>query len=141
MISTFDLMLLGSCVSLGGALFLFRSYRDQLLDSVFQRFPAAGLLAQDRDERQHSEALAGVRWLTVGMLTLFLGYTRGVESGYLFGPWMDVIFHMILISGCWIVTASRIKTLRSRQVITPESAPLTPLETGTPSSRLPETVG
>ena len=141
MISTFDLTLLGSCVLLGGALFLLRAYRDQLLDSVFQRSPVAGLFIQDRDERQHSEAIAGVRWLTVGALTLFLGYTRGAESGYLFGPWMDVTFHVILISGCWVVTAYRIKTLRSRQVITPEPAPLTSLETGTPSSRLPETVG
>lgn len=141
MISTFDLTLLGGGVSLGGALFLLRAYRDQMLDSVFQRSPVGGLFIQGRGERQHFEAIAGVRWLTVGMLTLFLGYTRGVESGYLFGPWMDVTFHVILISGSWVATASRINTLRSRQVITPEPAPLTPLETGTHSSRLPETVG
>ena len=69
-------------------------------------------------------------------------YPQRGRIGYLFGPWMDVTFHVILISGSSVVaTASRINTLRSRQVITPEPAPLTPLETGTHSSRLPETVG
>ena len=53
--------------------------------------------------------MGGVRWLTVGALALFIGYTRGAESGYLFNLWTDVFFHVGLLSACWAATAVRLK--------------------------------
>src|SRR5512143_652402 len=80
MISTFDLTLLGSLVSAGGLVFL---------------------------RQGKSAAIAGARWLTVGALTLFLAYAHGANDGYLFGPWSDVMFHVVFVSACWGATSFR----------------------------------
>ena len=98
MISAFDLILLGGLVSLGGLIFLYRAYRCQPTGSTEVTAP-----------RQRAEAMAGVRWLTVGALALFIGYTRGSDSGYLFDFWSDLAFHTALLSGCWAATVFRIK--------------------------------
>jgi hypothetical protein len=98
MISAFDLILLGGLVSLGGLIFLYRAYRCQPTGSSEVTAP-----------RQRAEAMAGVRWLTVGALALFIGYTRGSDSGYLFDFWSDLAFHTALLSGCWAATVFRIK--------------------------------
>ena len=97
MISAFDLILLGGLVSLGGLIFLYRAYRCQPTGSSEVTAP-----------RQRAEAMAGVRWLTVGALALFVGYTRGSDSGYLFDFWSDLAFHTALLSGCWAATVFRI---------------------------------
>ena len=115
MISTFDLFLLGGLISLGGLAFLLRAYRPQStgsqLDIVFavMRSRDTGL----NETRQRAEAMAGVRWLTVGVLALFMGYTRGSDSGYLFDFWADLMFHTALLSGCWAATAFRINRNRT----------------------------
>lgn len=87
MISTFDLTLLGSLVSAGGLVFL---------------------------RQGKSAAIAGARWLTVGALTLFLAYAHGADDGYLFGPWSDVMFHVVFVSACWGATSFRMKQAAER---------------------------
>jgi hypothetical protein len=90
MISTFDLFLLGSLISLGGLVFLLRAYRPQStgspLDIVFSvmRSRDTGL----NETRLKAEAMAGVRWLTVGALALFLGYTgeATLDTSSISGP-------------------------------------------------------
>jgi hypothetical protein len=93
MISTFDLTLLGSLVSAGGLMFLRHGKRQQ---------------------HARSTALAAARWLTVGVLTLFIAYVHGAEEGYLFGPWSDVMFHVVFVSTCWATTAFRMKQAAER---------------------------
>lgn len=56
-----------------------------------------------------SATTAGARWLTVGALTLFIAYAHGEEEGYLFGPWSDVMFHVVFVSTCWVATSYRIR--------------------------------
>ncbi|HKY72841.1 MAG TPA: hypothetical protein VJL88_13060 [Nitrospira sp.] len=109
MISTFDLTLLGSLVSAGG-LVLLRQAKWPQLD--FRR-PTRGkrgiaLTPETREQRVRSTGLAGARWLTVGALTLFVAYAHGEKDGYLFGPWTDVMFHIVFVSTCWAATVSRI---------------------------------
>jgi hypothetical protein len=58
--------------------------------------------------------LAGTRWLTVGLLTLFVAFTHGAEQGYLFSPWGDVFFHLAFVSACWTMTALRINRSADR---------------------------
>lgn len=105
MISTFDLTLLGSLVSAGGLVFL-RQGKWPHLDLRFSRsiIPSA----ECREQHERSTALAGARWLTVGALTLFIAYIHGAEDGYLFGPWADVMFHLVFVSSCWATTVYRI---------------------------------
>lgn len=110
MISTFDLTLLGSLVSAGGLAFLGQGRWPQLGRKwLAGRQPAHDGWSPDRDRRDRSITLAGARWLTVGVLTLFLAYAHGAEEGYLFGPWGDVMFHVIFVSTCWGATTFRMK--------------------------------
>lgn len=56
-----------------------------------------------------SATTAGARWLTVGAPPLLLAYAHGEEEGYLFGPWRDVMFHVVFVSTCWVATSYRIR--------------------------------
>jgi hypothetical protein len=119
MISTFDLILLGSLISLGGLVFLFRAYRSQSLGSPIQMASTAMKSSGDgfHEARHRAETMAGVRWLTVGALALFIGYTRGADSGYLFDFWSDLAFHTALLSGCWAATVFRIKRVNKNATV------------------------
>jgi hypothetical protein len=121
MISTFDLILLGGLVSLGGLTFLFRAYRPRSAASPAGIASAVmGTRSTGRNESRHrAEAMAGVRWLTIGALALFVGYTRGSDSGYLFDFWGDLMFHTALLSGCWAATAFRINRTDRVQTLRP----------------------
>ncbi|HKT36026.1 MAG TPA: hypothetical protein VJR03_14455 [Nitrospira sp.] len=109
MISTFDLTLLGTLVCAGGLMFL------RLGKWPFLRVPSLGIgrqrdvSAESRNHHTHSAALAAARWLTVGVLTLFVAYAHGADEGFLFDPWTDVAFHLIFVSACWTMTAYRMK--------------------------------
>jgi hypothetical protein len=110
MISTFDLTLLGSLVSAGGLVFV-RQGKWPHLGSRWLRgrtLPAV-MTGESRGNHERSTAVAGARWLTLGALTLFLAYFHGADEGYLFGPWSDVMFHVVFVSTCWGMTAFRIK--------------------------------
>ena len=104
MLSTYDLTLLGSLVSVGGVAFLRQGKR------------AIQLTAERREQQARSTALAGARWLTVGALTLFMAYAHGAKDGYLFGPWTDVIFHIVFVSTCWATTVYRIHQAATRSM-------------------------
>lgn len=110
MISAFDLTLLGSLVSAGGFLFLLQAKWPHLgWKGLNWRQSHNAIPAQERADRlERSVAIAGARWLTVGVLTLFLAYSHGAEEGYLFDPWSDVMFHVTFFSCCWAATAFRI---------------------------------
>ncbi len=115
MISTFDLMLLGSLVSAGGLLFLRHGKRSYLnWSSLGMAKRPCELSAESRQQHARSTALAAARWLTVGLLTLFIAYVHGAEEGYLFGPWSDVLFHVVFVSTCWATTAFRMKQAADR---------------------------
>lgn len=110
MISTFDLTLMGALISLGGLLFFLVGNRRRATSHL----SACGNdmheeHAQLGDGRERAEFLAGMRWLTVGILVLFVGFTRGNASGYLFDLWTDVAFHVGILSACWAATAYRVK--------------------------------
>jgi hypothetical protein len=128
MISTFDLTLLGSMVSIGGLAFLRQGKWPYMNLSRFTGAkPAAALSAERLDRHERSTALAGVRWLTVGALTLFIAYAHGAEEGYLFGAWSDVMFHLVFVSACWTTTAYRINqtALRTETVQVAPRSPST----------------
>lgn len=109
MISTFDLTLLGSMVSTGGlALLCQRQWPHLRLGRLIGGNAGVDLPAERCDAQQRSTALAGARWLTVGLLTLFIAFAHGAETGYLFGPWTDVMFHFAFVSTCWATTLYRI---------------------------------
>lgn len=115
MISTYDLTLLGSLVTAGGLAFLRQGKWPHL--NVPWRSGSKRtieLSAEHRDEHARSTALAGARWLTVGALTLFIAYVHGAKEGYLFGPWTDVMFHLLFVSTCWATTVYRINQLANR---------------------------
>lgn len=107
MLSTFDLILLGTLVSVGGLAFLHRRERAPIdwkwLNA--RSSPHLEVSPEDRDKLDRAATLAGTRWLTVGVLTFLLGYTQGADEGYLLGPWSDVLFHVIFVAGCWAMTA------------------------------------
>ena len=109
MISTFDLTLLGSLLSAGGLVLL---RQGKWPHDDFHRLRrgkrAIALTPETREQQARSTALAGARWLTVGALTLFIGYVHGEKDGYLFGPWADVMFHIAFVSACWATTVYRI---------------------------------
>lgn len=111
MISTFDLTLLGSLVSAGGLVFLRLGKRPHLGPRWLNRRQAdhGRSTPESRDKLGQWAAIAGTRWLTVGTLTLFFAYAHGAEEGYLFGPWSDVMFHILFVSACWGATAWRLK--------------------------------
>jgi hypothetical protein len=99
MISTFDLTPLGSLVSAGGLVFLRHNkwpYLSWCSLGISKR--SFELSAESRQQHAQSTALAGARWLTVGVLTLFIAYVHGAEGDYLFGPWSDVMFHVVFVS-------------------------------------------
>jgi hypothetical protein len=111
MISTFDLTLLGILVSAGGLVLL----RQGKWPHFELRFSSPIILTpESREQRERSTALAGARWLTVGGLTLFIAYTHGADKGYLFGPWADVMFHLVFVSTCWATTVYRINQKAQR---------------------------
>lgn len=116
MISTFDLTLLGSLVVFGGLVFLQqRKWPHFGKIWLSGRHAAHAESTPERRERlERSTALAGTRWLTVGALTLFIAYAHGGEAGYLIGPWSDVMFHVLFVSGCWGMTAFGIKRKAER---------------------------
>ena len=118
MISTFDLTLLGSLVSAGGLVFLRQREWPHLRLHRFRiQKQLVDLTAETRDHLERSTTLAGARWLTVGALTLFIAYLHGSEEGYLFGPWADVLFHLVFVSSCWATTAFRIHQAAERATI------------------------
>lgn len=111
MISTFDLTLLGSLIVFGGLVFL--QHRNwphfgRIWLSGRRSFHADST-PESRERLERSAVMAGTRWLTVGALTLFLAYAQGGEAAYLFGPWSDVLFHVVFVAGCWGMTALGIK--------------------------------
>jgi hypothetical protein len=109
MMSSFDLTLLGSMVSVGGLAFLRQGKWPHLdLRLLTGVNPAGKLIADNLEQHARFTALAGARWLTVGVLTLFIAYAHGAEQGYLFGPWTDVLFHLLFVSTCWAATLYRI---------------------------------
>ncbi|HSE57653.1 MAG TPA: hypothetical protein VLA99_03045 [Nitrospiraceae bacterium] len=111
MISTFDLILLGSLISAGGLVFLQQAKRPHF-EKIWlsgRQAPHAGSTRESRERLERSTALAGTRWLTVGALTLFLAYAQGAAEGYLMGPWSDLLFHLVFVAGCWGMTAWGIK--------------------------------
>ena len=96
-------------VSAGGVLFLRQGKGPYLgFDRLRSGMRAAELTMENREHRARSAALAGTRWLTVGALTLFIAYVHGAKEGDLFGPWTDVMFHVIFVSTCWATTVFRI---------------------------------
>lgn len=109
MISTFDLTLLGGLVSAGGFVLL-RQGKWPHLDFhwLTRGRRAIALTPETREQQSRSTALAGARWLTVGALTLFIAYAHGEKDGYLFGPWTDIMFHIVFVSTCWATTVYRI---------------------------------
>lgn len=115
MISTFDLTLLGSLVSAGGLVFL---QQGKWPHPGSRRFRSGTLpvepTGENRENHERSTAVAGARWLTLGALTLFLAYFHGADEGYFFGPWSDVMFHVVFVSTCWGMTAFRIKQMASQ---------------------------
>lgn len=135
MISTFDLTLLGALVSAGGLLFLLSAHRLHLgfgrfMRAADQNGPGSG---RTGEHAKHSARMAGVRWLTVGALTLFLAYTHGADEGYLFGPWADVMFHVTLLSACWTATAYRINQASGQPAAEAPTAPNAPLSSTAPA--------
>lgn len=115
MISTFDLMLLGGLVSIGGVALLGQhKWAYANIGWVTEAKPAAQLTVKDVEGRARLTALAGARWLTVGALTLFIAYAHGAKEGYLFGPCTDVIFHLAFVSTCWVTTIHRINQTAPR---------------------------
>jgi hypothetical protein len=114
MISAFDLMLLGSLVSIGGVALL---CQGKCADADVG--PAAALTGRGLEDHARLIALAGARWLTVGVLTLFIAYAHGAEDGYLFGPWTDVMFHLLFVSTCWATTVYRINQTVQRTAMVP----------------------
>ena len=116
MISTFDLTLLGTLVSAGGIVFLRLGKWPHLGSRRLPGYEAEDfrLTSESRENHERSTAIAGARWLTVGVLTLFVAYAHGAEEGYFFGPWSDVMFHVIFVAACWGMTAFRIKQAAER---------------------------
>ena len=115
MLSTYDLTLLGSLVSAGGLAFLRQGKSPHLnVHWLAGRTRTIELPAESREQHARSTALAGARWLTVGALTLFMAYVHGAKEGYLFGPWTDVIFHLVFVSTCWATTVYRINQAANR---------------------------
>ena len=108
MISTFDLTLLGSFVSSGGILFLYRGKQPQFGSRRLTAERSIILSEERREQHERASLLEAARWLTVGILTLFVGLLHGAEEGYLFGPWSDVMFHVVFVSTCWATAALRI---------------------------------
>jgi hypothetical protein len=125
MISTYDLVLLGLLISLGGIAFLFRAYRRQSINSRrHTTFDNMQKISEDfHGDHHRAEFTAGVRWLTLGALTLFIGYTRGAESGYIFGLWTDILFHVGLLSVCWFATFYRLKYVPERRKLVASPLP------------------
>lgn len=115
MLSTYDLTLLGSLVTAGGLAFLRQGKSPHLnVHWLAGRTRTIELPAESQKHHARSTALAGARWLTVGALTLFMAYVHGAKEGYLFGPWTDVIFHLVFVSTCWATTVYRINQAANR---------------------------
>jgi hypothetical protein len=108
-IGAFDLLVLGTLVSVGGAAFIAKAYWRTPLSETVKRTPVAQAnpVLIRHQIHQHLHALAGVRWLAVGAVALFLGVTRGEEAAYFFGPWADVLVHAAVLSLSWVATVAR----------------------------------
>ena len=129
MLSTFDLTLLGSLVSVGGLTFLGQAKWPHLGWKWYneRQSPNRKSTYESCDRLERSTAIAGARWLTVGALTLFVAYVHGAEEGYLFSPWGDVLFHVIFVSLCWGTTAFRMKQTAEQQTGQTNDGPLSAL--------------
>jgi len=129
MLSTFDLTLLGSLVSVGGLTFLGQAKWPHLGWRVFyeRQSTSRDSTSWSRERLERSTAIAGARWLTVGALTLFVAYVHGAEEGYLFSPWGDVLFHVFFVSLCWGTTAFRMKQTAEQQTAQTNDGPLSAL--------------
>ena len=113
--STFDLTLLGILVCAGGFLFLRQGKWPHVdLSRLWIGKRPCELTAEGLEHHARSTVLAGTRWLTVGALTLFIAYAHGAKEGYLFGPWTDVLFHLVFVAGCWSLTAFRMQQSAER---------------------------
>jgi hypothetical protein len=123
LISTFDLTLLGSFVSAGGILFLCRGKRPQFGSRSLTAERSMILSEEGREQHERATMLEAARWLTVGALTLFVGFLHGAEDGYLFGPWSDVMFHVVFVSTCWATAALRINKRTAAVHLPASSAP------------------
>jgi hypothetical protein len=139
MLSTFDLTLLGSLVSAGGLAFLGQAKWPHHGWRGFHERQSANRESnsESRERLKRSTTIAGARWLTVGALTLFVAHTHGAEEGYLFGPWGDVLFHVIFVSTSWRTTAIRMKQKAERQTGETNDSPISTLSLpGTSPSRI-----
>ncbi|WP_447975155.1 hypothetical protein [Nitrospira sp. Kam-Ns4a] len=117
--SGFDLIVLGTLVSLGGGLLFARRYWVRAFPAMPGPLSAREcdpLIVRDGIIR-HSEAMAGVRWLTIGVLALGVGATREGEPWYLVGFWSDILLHVTVLSGCWFATLARAKRQSRRQYL------------------------
>jgi hypothetical protein len=123
LISTFDLTLLGGFVSAGGILFLCRGKRPQFRARWLSAERPIIMSEESREQHERSTLLEAIRWLTVGALTLFVGLLHGAEEGYLFGPWSDVMFHVVFVSTCWTTAALRINRRTAALTLQASSAP------------------
>ena len=123
MISTFDLTLLGSFVLAGGLLFLRRG-KQPLFGSRWLTAERSIILSEEgREQHERATLLEAARWLTVGALILFIALIHGAEEGYLFGPWRDVMFHVVFVSTCWATAALRINKRTVAVTLPANSAP------------------
>jgi hypothetical protein len=116
MISTFDLTLLGSLVSAGGLAFLRQGKWPYLSVDSLGVGKRPSRLTAEREHHARATALAGARWLTVGALTLFIAFVHGADEGYLFGPWSDVLFHLVFVSTCWAATTYRMNQAAEKAI-------------------------
>jgi hypothetical protein len=128
-LSTFDLTLLGSLVSAGGLAFLGQAKWPHLVWKKISERQSANRESnsESRERLKRATTIAGARWLTVGTLTLFVAHTHGAEEGYLFGPWGDVLFHVIFVSTSWGTTAFRMKQTAERQTGQTNDSPISVL--------------
>ena len=114
-ISTFDLTLLGSLVSAGGLVFLRQGKWPHLdLHRLGIGKRTSEMNPESLEHHARSTMLVGARWLTVGALTLFIAFAHGAKEGYLFGPWIDVFFHIAFVASCWSFTAFRMQQAAER---------------------------
>lgn len=115
-VSGFHLLLLGTLVSVGGALLLAKRHWRRPASSVGPLPPGlpGNPFTIRHDIIRHSETMAGVRWLTIGGLALLFGLARKGEVAYFIGFWTDILLHVAVLSGVWVATVARTKEASRR---------------------------